>query len=185
MNDKTGAVRRQLILPSQASEAPELSVWLAALNDCRARTEKAISNIQQDELDWVCPFSRNTIGTLLYHIAAIELDWLYSEILEREFPDDFRSWFPHDVRDSEGNLTRVIGDSPQKHENRLRYVRDRLADVLRDMTSADFKRVRHLQPYDVTPEWVVCHLLQHEAEHRGQIAVLRDRFKDANAAPSN
>ena len=39
------------------------------------------------------PSSRNTIGTLLYHIAAIELDWLHSEILEREFPGDFRTWF--------------------------------------------------------------------------------------------
>ena len=68
--------------------ATEIGVWLAALSDCRARTHKAIAGIRNDELEWVCPLSTNTIGTLLYHVAAIELDWLYSEILEQEFPGD-------------------------------------------------------------------------------------------------
>lgn len=181
MNEKRDAARRNLILPSVACEAPEVGVWLAALSDCRARTHKAVADMRHGELDWICPLSRNTIGTLLYHIAAIELDWLYTEILEHELPGDFRAWFPHDVRDSEGKLATVAGDSAQRHEERLHYVRNRLAAALGIMSLSDFRRVRHLRDYDVTPHWVVHHLLQHEAEHRGQIAILRDRFKDSNA----
>jgi uncharacterized damage-inducible protein DinB len=30
-------------------------------------------------------------------------------------------------------------------------------------------------PYDVTPEWVLHHLMQHEAEHRSQIGAPRAR----------
>ena len=52
-------------------------------------------------------------------------------------------------------------------------VRESLVAVLRDMPLDEFRRVRRLEAYDVTPEWVVHHLLQHEAEHRGQIALLR------------
>jgi uncharacterized damage-inducible protein DinB len=33
----------------------------------------------------------------------------------------------------------------------------------------EFRRPRHLEQYDVTPQWVLHHLIQHEAEHRGQI----------------
>jgi uncharacterized damage-inducible protein DinB len=29
----------------------------------------------------------------------------------------------------------------------------------------------------VTPAWVLHHLLQHEAEHRAQIAAIRDRLR--------
>ena len=111
MNEHSDGARRELILSPVPCDAPEIGVWLAALSDCRARTHKAIAGIRNDELEWVCPLSTNTIGTLLYHVAAIELDWLYSEILEQEFPGDLSSWFPHDVRDSEGNLN----DLPQKH----------------------------------------------------------------------
>ena len=185
MNEHSDAARRELILSPVPCDAPEIGVWLAALSDCRARTHKAIAGIRNDELEWVCPLSTNTIGTLLYHVAAIELDWLYSEILEQEFPGDLSSWFPHDVRDSEGNLTTVAGDSAQRHEQRLHYVRKRLVGVLGTMSFSEFRRVRRLEAYDVTPRWVVHHLLQHEAEHRGQIAILRHRFKDCKAPPSN
>jgi len=182
VNENSDAARRELILSPVTCEAREIGVWWAAVGDCRALTLEVIAGIRNDELDWVCPLSRNTIGTLLYHIAAIELDWLHAEILEQEFPDDFRSWFPHDVRDSQGNLTTVAGDSAQRHEERLHYVRNRLVGVLGAMSLSEFLRVRHLEAYDVTPQWVVHHLLQHEAEHRGQIAILRHRFKDSNAS---
>ena len=53
------------------------------------------------------------------------------------------------------------------------------------MSLSEFRRVRHLETYNVTPQWVVHYLLQHEAQHRGQIAILRYRFKESNAPPSN
>lgn len=40
---------------------------------------------------------------------------------------------------------------------------------------AEFRRVRSLPYYDVAPEWVLHHLMQHEAEHRSQIGSLRAR----------
>ena len=185
MNSNHDAARRELILSSVACEAPEVGVWLAALSDCRARTLKALVGMQYDEMDWKGPVSRNTIGTLLYHIAAIELDWLHSEILERECPGDFVRGSRRNVRDSEGNLAIVSGDSVQQHEERFSYVRNKLVGALSVMSPSEFERVRHLQPYDVTPRWVVHHLLQHEAEHRGQIAILRHRYKESEVPPSS
>jgi len=41
------------------------------------------------------------------------------------------------------------------------------------MNIHDFRRVRRLPDYDVTPEWVLHHLTQHEAEHRSEIGALR------------
>lgn len=43
------------------------------------------------------------------------------------------------------------------------------------MTPADFHRGRAGEDYDITPEWALYHLMQHEAEHRGQIMELRQR----------
>jgi uncharacterized damage-inducible protein DinB len=174
--------RELLTLSPVVCPAPEIGMWLAALNDCRSRTLGAVGGISIEELDWVCPFSRNTIGTLLYHIAAIELDWLCAEILEREPPADFRNWFPRDTRDSTGRLSALGGDSLEKHEARLRYVRDMFVEDLRGMSPEEFRRIRRLTDYDVNPAWVMSHLLQHEAGHRGQIAVLRQRFKEAGPA---
>jgi uncharacterized damage-inducible protein DinB len=169
--------RRQLILEPVLAGSGETGSWSAALTDCRARTLKAIAGIDQNELDWRPPLWANTVGTLLYHIALIEADWLYAEILERPIPEDLKAMLRLDDRQSNGELTSVRGETANQHEQRLARVRQDFLQALGSMTLTEFRRIRHLPDYDVTPEWVVLHLIQHEAEHRGQIVVLRKSFK--------
>jgi hypothetical protein len=45
------------------------------------------------------------------------------------------------------------------------------------MTADDFVRPRSLADYDVSPAWVLHHLGQHEAEHRGELGSVIDGFK--------
>jgi uncharacterized damage-inducible protein DinB len=169
--------RRQLILEPLLAGSEATGLWSAALTDCRARTMKAIAGIGQNELDWRPPVCANTIGTLLYHIALIEVDWLYAEILERPIPEDLKAMLRLDDRQSNGELTSVQGETASQHEHRLARVRQALLQALGGMTLTEFRRIRHLPDYDVTPEWVVLHLMQHEAEHRGQIVVIRKSFE--------
>lgn len=97
------------------------------------------------------------------------------EVLEVEqFPPEVAALFPHDVRDKWGRLTPVPGIGLATHLRRLDAVREQLRAVYRTMTPGDFRRARRLPAYDVTPEWVIHHLAQHEAEHRGQIGMLRE-----------
>jgi uncharacterized damage-inducible protein DinB len=169
--------RRQLILEPVLAGSGEIGSWSAALMDCRARTLKAIAGIDQSELDWRPPVWANTIGTLLYHIALIEADWLYAEILERPMPEDLKALLHLADRESNGELTSVRGETANQHEYRLARVREDLLQALGSMTLTEFRHIRHLPDYDVTPEWVFLHLMQHEAEHRGQIVILRKSFK--------
>ena len=67
----------------------------------------------------------------------------------------------------------MSGLSFEQHIDRLDAVRAIFLIALRGMTVDEFRRVRRLSDYDVTPEWVIRHLMQHEAEHRGEIAALR------------
>ncbi len=131
----------------------------------------------QPILDWMPLEGGNSIGSLLYHIALIEFDWLYAEVLEgREpWPREITALFPSDARDAESRLSTVIAEPLDAHLERLARVRDRLLVVFRDMSVEEFRRARYLPRYDVTPEWVLRHLIQHEAEHRGHIGVLRAR----------
>jgi uncharacterized damage-inducible protein DinB len=161
------------ILTPTTALSPEIGGWLAALHECRERTIRACVDINAAKLDRAGPGGNNSIGSLLYHIAAIELDWLYSDILEHDFPTDLRQWFPLDVRGPDGTLAVVTGNTVQHHLARLWYVREKLEQTLATMTPEEFDRTRKLESYDVTPRWVVHHLLQHEAEHRGQIISLR------------
>jgi uncharacterized damage-inducible protein DinB len=69
----------------------------------------------------------------------------------------------------------VVGEPLARHLERLVVVRAALRAAVAGMDAAELARVRALPAYDVTPGWVIHHLLQHEAEHRGAIGALRGR----------
>ena len=162
---------------------PELALGLAALEDARRRTRAAVAGLDQATLDWEPPASRNSIGTLLYHIAATEMEWLSVELLGgRELSSAVAHLLPHGVRDEQGALVRVRGETAEDHLARLDATRGHLVAALEAMSAEEWRRPRPSVGGTVTPAWVLHHLGQHEAEHRGQIQLLRAMA--ARPAPS-
>lgn len=155
---------------------------LALLQDARVRTLEVLENFDEDALEWEHPQYPNSIATILYHIAAIEADWLYFDVLERDFPAEIIALFPYDVR-TDGRLTPIHGIPFQAHFERLAFVRDCLMREYQAISESDFLRVRQLPHHHVSPEWVLHHLAQHEAEHRNEIRFLITLYRAQSTTP--
>ena len=160
-----------------AADAPEVGRWLSAMADARRDTLRELEGLPDQDL-FVRPEGvDNSIGSVLYHVALIEVDWLVDEIMgrsEEEFEESsLARWFPQSDRDGEGRLTEPPPDTLAGHLERLTVVRDALVEEVRPMSVADYHQPRVRARYDVSPAWVLHHLLQHEAEHRSEIARLR------------
>lgn len=151
---------------------PLVGMFLAMCEDTRRRTLRDLADLDPAVLDRSAPGSPNSIGTLLYHVAAIELDWLYADLLERDFPAETGDWFPVDVREENGRLTPVV-EALDRHLARLAWVRSRLRDELRGVTAADLERSHGSADDPSGGSWILHHVMQHEAEHRGQIGEIR------------
>lgn len=149
--------------------------WGAALwemEDTRRRTLAAIAGLDEGLIDSVLPGGDNSIGSLLYHLALIEADWLYADILNVDYPEWVVSAFPQDARDDKGRLTHLEA-SLAAHLARLALVRSHLLTDLAGFPDEEFTRLRQSESGTSTPQWVIHHLMQHEAEHRGQIQTIR------------
>lgn len=157
---------------------PLIGQALWRLEDARSRTLKGV--VKVDDLDWAPAPGLSSAGDLLYHLAAIELDWLGTEVRRGEFPGGWEEWFPVDVRDGQGRLVEMRGETRERHLARLSWVRSELLSTFRTMTLDDFHEGRVLPAYTVTPEWVLHHLTLHEAHHAGQIAFLGHMHRAAN-----
>ena len=159
---------------------PEIGRWLWALEEARKRTLKLAQGLEQRVLDWEGPDGlENSIGTLLCHLAAVEMGWLHIDLLGREIPEEVMRNFPfsHD-RDDEGRLVRVPGASFAEHEARLHATRRIILAEFQDMPVERWRRLckpMEGDAYECTPEWVVFHLVEHEAGHAYQIAALKRR----------
>jgi uncharacterized damage-inducible protein DinB len=163
-----------LILPPVHATDPEIARWLGAMQEARERTLRDLEGLPPSVMEFRSLPTDNTISTLLYHIPAIEIDWLQTDVLgDTKLPDDLWARFPHDVRDDDGRLTDITGVPLDEHLERFTAVRAALMEVFSAMSLDDFRRARTLPEYTVTPEWVLHHLMQHEAEHRAEIRALR------------
>lgn len=169
------------IVPTDAA-VPEIGRYLWMLQDIRGKTKRSLVGIAPATLDWVPLLSANTIGTLLYHIALVEADWFYVDVLEGAIPEDLTPHLPYDDRDAHGHLT-VVADRPlAEHLALLDEVRTRVLAGFGAMSLDEFSRSRPSSNLDVTPEWCIYHLIEHEATHRGEIDIVRLLAEAALAA---
>lgn len=164
---------QRLIVPVPASH-PELGSLLWMLEDTRARTLAVVERLDQDALDWARPGVENSIGSLLYHIALIEADYLYADILGIGYPDWLDDAFLWPDRDATGHLSVVTGIPLAEHLDRLARVRQAVIAEVISLSAADLAASRVLPDanYGISPAWTLHHLMQHEAEHRGQITAI-------------
>ncbi|KYC94282.1 DinB family protein [Heyndrickxia sporothermodurans] len=168
--------KKSLFVSSLAGYEEEIGRWLWCLEDVRRTIKQRLSGISQSDLDTKID-ERQTIGSLLYHIALIEADWLYEEVLCTEWDPEIRELFPFECRSDDDSLAHIEGQSLEAHFDRLNKVREVFLSHFRTMDLIDWRKPMVLEKYDVTPEWVVYHLIEHESHHRGQIFQLLSKLK--------
>lgn len=156
---------------------PEVGVWLGALQTVRGGLLRSLGRIEQagfgqEFLDWRGPAGDdNSVGTLLYHIASVELGWLYFDIMLGDAAADLKELLPVTGWDDKGMLTHVPGRTMSDHLELLAEARRRFLDLVGPMSLEDWRSLRSPdgEDYSATPEWIVYHLVEHEAGHMYEI----------------
>ncbi len=179
---RTSPVRRLHVEPLPGYE-PEIGRCAWALEEGLGLLARDLADIPAAALDWLPPHGVNGIGTLLYHLAAVELDWLH-DVVPGPRPPEMDALLPHPIVAEDGRLTPVVGVSLAEHLDRLHRARSHLLASFRAMTLEEFRRVHAHPEYEVTPEWVLHHLVDHQAVHRGQVVALRTAADRALSAPA-
>lgn len=169
---------REILSLEPVADDPEVGHWLSAMADSRSDTLKELDGrVIDDMLEAVPDEDLNSIGTILYHVALVEADWVLTDVLGPEAAPDWpKDLLPYGDRDRDGRLTEVRGETLADHLRRLEGARAIVLEHFVPMSNEEFHRLRAREDWDLSPAWVLHHLLQHEAEHRAHIAWVRDRL---------
>jgi uncharacterized damage-inducible protein DinB len=170
-------VKRLLQVSPLRGYHADIGRWLWALQDVRRITHRAVDGLDGAALDWRGPDgSENSIGSLLYHVAGVEMGWLFHDVLGGSLPDDVETELPFELWTDDA-LTHVGGRPLEEHLGRLERTRAVFLEQVRGMDEADFRRLNAPagEDYEVTLEWVLYHLVEHEAGHAYQMRSLRRR----------
>ena len=156
----------------------EVGLCFAALEDIRGVLVRGVEDLSTETLARRAYAGANTIGTLLVHVAEAELFWVQEvvrgEVLSAAQRQDYR----FDVFGKPG--------APAVEPHDFGYFRKRL-DEVRAVTrstllpSGDevlesrrtWEDSRTGEKREFTVRWILHHLLEHEAHHRGQVFLLK------------
>lgn len=153
---------------------PEIGKLVAMLDDTRRRTKRYIDGLTAEQLAWYPNDKVESIGTILLHIAAVEHSYIQEDIMRRPMGEEWKVAFPLRF-----GLPQITGKQLDYFTERLDSVREDTKSVLKKLTDSDLKRI--ITPLDpgepqnaqieFSIEYILYHLIGHEAHHRGQIAV--------------
>jgi uncharacterized damage-inducible protein DinB len=157
----------------------EIGTFVSMLNWMRNSVLSATKGLTQQELDFLYDEKSNTIGALLLHLAATEV--VYQDLTFHNLKDF------SDENKKKWSVPMELGDEGRKQikGNGLDYYISNLKEV-REVTLAEFKKRDDKWLAEVDPSFFgnqptnnYCkwfHVCEHEANHRGQITVIRKRL---------
>jgi len=166
-------VNAQYEIKPEKGYTPQIGVMVNMLEDLKNRITELTRDLDQVETDYLFDDKANSIGALIMHLVSTEA-YYQVETLEG------LTW-----TDEEAEFWRVAGGLGEKTRDKIkgkpiRYYLD-LWDQVRKKTLEGLKAkddVWFAANIDegVNNHWVWFHVLEHSANHMGQIALVKNRL---------
>jgi uncharacterized damage-inducible protein DinB len=159
--------------------SPQLGTFISMLNWIRESVIRAVKGLKPEELDFLLDAKANTIGGMLSHSAATET--IYQDLTFNKLADF------SDANKKRWNVAMELGEEGRKQikGNNLDFYLAALKEV-REKSLSEFKKRDDKWLAEVDPHFFsneptnnYCkwfHVCEHEANHRGQIALVRKRI---------
>lgn len=159
-------------LSSQFTE-PQLSLLFGQIEMAQQFLTWLIRRCPPSELEYRGPAGdRNSIATMVLHIAGTNLQWVYKLFLNQPIPDHLKERFLfHDGESVMPEVTGLTADELlARHQESVEHVRQ----YLLTLTDADLDRRVSMGPNaDATFRWGLWHLAEHSMLHQGHMRWLR------------
>lgn len=174
------------IIGPKPGYSPQIGTLVSMMGWLRPPITRAVQGMTTEQLDFLLDDKANSIGALLYHLAAT--DAFYHE---HTFKGLEWGKFDPDVMQKFG-VAMELGDPARKQikGNDLKFYLDLLEET-RQRTLAEFRKRDDKWFMTVDEKWYwgptnnYCkwfHVCEHESHHYGQIALLKSRVPGAKPA---
>ena len=160
------------IIPAEGY-SPQIGIMVDMLEDLKDRITKQVENLDQEEIDFLFDENANSIGALIMHLIATESYYQIETLEERSWTKDEATFW---------ELASNLGPVSRKEfkGKPIKYYLD-LWDQVRNKTleglkTKDDKWFASDITDSINVHWVWFHVMEHQANHMGQIALIKNRF---------
>lgn len=155
---------------------PQIARLVSMMNYTRSTTLQAVAGLGVDELDYLHDPQSNSIGALLFHIAAAEAGYQAATFESRNLNAEERRQWGAAIDLGEAAREEIRGFKLDHYVSRLVQVR---AKTLAELGLRDDRWLEEQTSFGsgqrVNNYFKWFHVIGHEINHRGQIWWLRSR----------
>lgn len=146
------------------------------MEEVREQVRTAVTGIPVEQIGRPAFLGAHPIGALVLHIGEAEWWWMQCVVSGHELTEqDRRAPFWDVLEDPEGFAAR--GSTAEFCLREIDKIRNQTREVLFSRNDSDLGRISSFEKGGITHEhslrWILHHLIDHEAQHKGQILMLK------------
>lgn len=168
-------MRRRVLTPHPGLSTG-IGYYLGSMEEVRSQVNAAVKAIPDDLISKPAFLGAHSIGGLVLHIGEAEWFWMQMVVGGHELTEEDQKAPCWDVLDD----VEVVARNSYSTEFCLREIeniRNQTRDVLFSFSDKDLGRLITFERRGETTEynlrWILHHLIDHEAQHKGQILMLK------------
>ena len=176
----------ETIVGPKKGYSPQIGTLVSEMAFMRGQVYNSVKGMSQKDLDFLLDAKANTIGALLLHLAAIEAFYqlnTFQGLAPDKFPESFKQkWeVPSDL--GEPARQSIKGNNLDYYLNILKETREATLTEFRKRDDDWLLAVDKSWGWGPTNNYCKWfHVTEHEANHNGQIKLLKARLPGAKSA---
>jgi uncharacterized damage-inducible protein DinB len=164
------------VLGADAGLPPSLSGLLGMLHYARETTLQAVRGLSTAQLDQRHDQESNSIGALLFHLAAVEAWYQANTFDRREWSAEEAARWKIGIDLGPEAAREIVGHPLEHYTEILAEVRQRTERELREKDERWLLTPEPFGEVEANNYWKWFHVCEDEINHRGQIRWLRKRL---------
>jgi uncharacterized damage-inducible protein DinB len=153
-----------------------IGYYLSGMEEVRGQVIEAVKGISDEVIGKPAFLGANSIGALTLHIGEAEWFWMQMVVSGHKLTEEDKKAPYWDVLDDADGVARS-GYTTEFCLREVEKIRNQTRDVLFGKNDTDLDGLISFERRGQTTEhslrWILHHLIDHEAQHKGQILMLK------------
>ncbi len=168
-------------LSSQTIKAPkgyseQIGTTVSMLEDLKKRVTNSVLLLSQEETDFLLDDKANRIGALILHLAATEKYYQVYTFENRGFNKEEKKMWETALNLGESAQQTIKGQPIRYYLKIWKEVRKETLRLLKTKDDKWFKS--KVEGSNMNNHWAWYHIMEHQANHMGQIRLIIKRIED-------
>ncbi|WP_424961373.1 DinB family protein [Ekhidna sp.] len=160
--------------------SPQMGALISMLDDLKGRVEWHVKDLDQEGTDFLLDDQANRLGALILHLAATEVYYQRATFYDEKLDENEDAEWLTALRLGDKAREELQGKPISYYLDKWEEVRAKTKEVLKTKNDEWLLQLRDSAPggAEYNYYWAWYHVMEHQANHMGQISLVKKRMKD-------